>query len=234
MIEEVVSTSATNLENHLIFEIELPTTCPHCSKGIIPKHIGTFHIRSINVKIPTIYSNFMCPNCNRIFIAVYFTYITDGVHHVEKMFPAISNKKIDKKSFSENISNMSPSFVKIYNESFLAEQQGLSEICGMGYRKALEFLIKDFAIKQNPLNENEIKNKQLSPCINEYIENNKIKTLATASAWLGNDETHYCRKHEDYNVNHLKAFINAIVSYIDSELNVEIAEHLIDQVKSSK
>ena len=73
------------------------------------------------------------------------------------------------------------------------------------------------------------------PRISEIITSPpKIKTLATASAWLGNDETHYCRKHKDYNIDHLKAFINAIVSYIDSELNVEIAEHLIDQVKSSK
>lgn len=74
----------------------------------------------------------------------------------------------------------------------------------MGYRKSLEFLIKDYAIAFHPDKETDIVKSQLSPCINEYIDNKRIKSLATASAWIGNDETHYTRKHEDYNVEHLK------------------------------
>ena len=112
-----------------------------------------------------------------------------------------------------------------------AENMGLSEICGLGYRKALEFLIKDYGILFHPDDEEKIKNMALSPCINTYIDNPRIKTLATASAWIGNDETHYVRKHEDYNLEHLKIFISATVSFINSELSYLKAEQLLNTPK---
>ena len=59
----------------------------------------------------------------------------------------------------------------------------------------------------------------LGNCINDFIDNEKIKTLAKASAWLGNDETHYTRKHQNYNVQDLKRFIKATVAYIECELS---------------
>ena len=115
------------------------------------------------------------------------------------------------KRFSDNIKSLSPDFCKIYNESYRAEQQGLTEICGMGYRKALEFLIKDYAISLNPNNSEEIKRKMLGQCINDYMENDKLKALARASSWLGNDETHYVRQNIDYSLKDLKNFISATV-----------------------
>ena len=59
----------------------------------------------------------------------------------------------------------------------------------------------------------------LSKCITNYVDNEKIKTLAKASAWIGNDETHYVRKHQDYNVQDLKRFIKATVAYVEYELS---------------
>ena len=50
------------------------------------------------------------------------------------------------KSFSTIIKDISPSFDSIYNQAFCAEQLSLDQICGVGYRKALEFLIKDYQI----------------------------------------------------------------------------------------
>ena len=47
----------------------------------------------------------------------------------------------------------------------------------MGYRKSLEFLIKDYAIAFHPDKETDIVKSQLSPCINEYIDNKRINLL---------------------------------------------------------
>lgn len=205
------------------FEIEYPNTCPHCSIGIIPTHLISFHIKSRHkYRHCHIYSIFLCPNCENAFMSFYSGEY-DLLLTPLRIFPSTS----DQVEFSKNISDVSQKFCEIYNESYKAEQNGLLEICGMGYRKALEFLIKDYAIKNNPDKQEEIKKQMLSPCINNYIDNTRIKTLATASAWIGNDETHYCRKHEDYNLESLKAFINAIVSYIDSEAEVLKASNLI-------
>ena len=71
----------------------------------------------------------------------------------------------------------------------------------------------------------------LSPCIQNYIDNQRIKNLATASAWIGNDETHYARKHEDYNVKDLLAFIDAIETFINADLSAFEAEKLINNSK---
>lgn len=137
----------------------------------------------------------------------------------------------NKTAFSEKLATVSPHFVRIYHQAEMAEAQGMTEICGMGYRKALEFLVKDFACMMNPDEEDDIKKLPLSACINNYIESNRIKTLATASAWLGNDETHYVRKHEDYDTEDMKIFIKSLVPFIESELAFLEAQEFIESKK---
>jgi hypothetical protein len=44
-------------------------------------------------------------------------------------------------------------------------------------------------------------------------------------------EMWYIRKHEDYNLTHLKMFITATVSYIQSELTLQIATDLLGTPK---
>ena len=69
--------------------------------------------------------------------------------------------------------------------------------------------------------------EQIISDIESYIDNSRIKTLAKASAWLGNDETHYIKRHPDYSIEHLKLFIDSVVSFIDSELTVYKAQELL-------
>ena len=42
---------------------------------------------------------------------------------------------------SARIADLSPNFVQVANQAHAAEAHGLNEICGMGYRKGLEYLI---------------------------------------------------------------------------------------------
>ena len=66
----------------------------------------------------------------------------------------------------------------------------------------------------------------LSACINTYIDQVKIKNLATKTVWIGNDETHYVRKHTDRDIEDLKRFIQATVYYISMELVSDDAESM--------
>lgn len=91
------------------------------------------------------------------------------------------------------------------------------------YRKALEFLIKDYSIHKFPDDSEDIKSKPLAQCIKKYIKNDYILTLAERSAWIGNDEAHYIRKQEDRDVSDMKAFIQAIVYFIGMVLITEDA-----------
>ena len=121
-------------------------------------------------------------------------------------------------SFSEVIHNISPAFIDIYNQAYAAEQMGLDSICGVGYRKALEFLVKDFAIKEKPEEEDKIKRMPLQQCITSFIENAHIKPIVERAVWLGNDETHYVRKFESKDVKDLKGLISLSVYWIQAEI----------------
>ncbi|MGX5485233.1 hypothetical protein ACWKS0_19040 [Bacillus cereus] len=108
------------------------------------------------------------------------------------------------KEFPPEIEQASRSFIEIYHQSERAESEGLSHIAGMGYRKALEFLIKDYLINTQGQNRDDIENKFLGRCINENISEQRIKDAANRASWLGNDETHYVRKWVNKDVEDLK------------------------------
>ena len=96
----------------------------------------------------------------------------------------------------------------------------LKEICGAGYRKSLEFLIRDF-IKQIPIDEEVTKNITLVQCINNYIKDEDIQDAAKLCTWLGNDETHYYRKWENKDLSDLKTLLNITINFIDNKLTLK-------------
>lgn len=198
--------------------VESPQFCPHCSVGIKPHHLYSYTTEKNEM-----FSCFLCPICEKVFMAMYDMGF-DTYNSPYEIYPAA----VHAESFAAIIQELSPNFCKIYNESLEAEQRGLKSICGMGYRKALEFLIKDYAILCNREAEETIKRETLGNCIQNRIDNPKIQKLAKASAWIGNDETHYVRKHEDYDITHLKAFIQATVSFIEFELTAFQAAELVE------
>jgi len=122
---------------------------------------------------------------------------------------------------SDDIEDVSSNFAKIFSQAEIAEQEELSEICGVGYRKALEFLIKDYVIRKNPNDEEKIKKQPLANVIKEYVTDDRIKTVAERATWLGNDETHYVRKWEDKDVKDLKALIHLTTLWIQMEIETD-------------
>ena len=226
MYKKVNPINIANKSTEYFFTYSSPRICPVCETGVDVQVLASYSIEKAN-NMYFVFILFFCPHCEDCFIGTYTchapTYSYENVLHLQRLIP----KGEDISEFSDNIQQLSPRFVEIYRQSEKAEQWGLSEICGMGYRKSLEFLVKDYAIFLSPTEEDAIKSKQLSPCINDYIDNKRIKSLAKASAWIGNDEAHYTRKHEEYNIENLKAFITAMISFIDSEFAFMSAEHFL-------
>lgn len=116
------------------------------------------------------------------------------------------------------IQEISPSFYGLYCQAFKAESHGLSDVFGMSLRKALEFLIKDYAISKHPDKSDAIKKCLLGQVIKEYVINENIKVCAERAVWLGNDETHYERRWTGHDVNDLKVLIQLTLNWISSEL----------------
>lgn len=210
------------------FNVKLPNKCPSCNIAYGELPVCSYYITSARIflsdQLTTIYSIFYCPHCEHCFFVQYSTSDDTACHiSIDEVYPTPKATT----DFSDRIKKVSPKFVEIYSQSEQAENLGFKDICGMGYRKALEFLIKDYAIFKYPDSQSDIESSPLSKCINTFIEEPQIKVLAKASAWIGNDETHYIRKHESYDLSNLKHFISATVAYINYALTYLEASELL-------
>ena len=133
---------------------ELPNECPFCHRPMIP--IANVGYRASDNHLDVLLS---CPfnKCLESFIGGYYRHNTSSDFY--DFSGKVSRGNIIRKEFNELIKTVSPSFEVIYNQAYFAEQEGLLEICGVGYRKALEFIIKDYAISKNPTDKEQIEKK---------------------------------------------------------------------------
>jgi len=202
-----------------------PQKCPYCHKTIVPIELYG-HIINTARELEVI---FICPNfdCYRSFIA-YYIYVGNSNYNY-RGFTSIGNT--EDKIFTENLLKISKSFVTIYNQAYTAEQYKLDEIWGVGYRKALEFLIKDYLKINKPNEIEDIEKKPLGKCINDYVDDIKIKTVAKRAVWLGNDETHYTRKWEEKDLKDLKILIDLTVHWIEMETLTKTFEEEMPEKK---
>jgi hypothetical protein len=166
---------------------------------------------------------FRCPrnDCERLFIARY-----TQSHAGYSFFESVPLKVAPNK-WSDTVKRVSPRYCDIYDEASSAEQQGLKLVCGPGYRKALEFLVKDYLCAAHPARAEDIKREPLAKCIRDFIENPKIVATATRAAWLGNDEVHYLRAWEDKDLKDLKNLIDLTVHWIEIE---ELTKGVVDDM----
>ena len=196
----------------------VPNICPVCKNHCIPIYISGYVFVHQFQDAQVI---FRCPNdkCNSLFIARYEVRQNppDGSYCPIKTSSVI--QYTENRLFTENIHIISEDFCSIYNEAKTAEDNGLKQICGVGYRKALEYLVKDYLLKysfKDKTDQHEkIKSSTLGQCLNTYIEEQRIKENAKRAAWLGNDETHYIRKWEDKDLGDLKRLIDMTCNWVD-------------------
>ncbi len=143
---------------------------------------------------------------------------------------------VAKREFSENVAKVSPDFCQIFWEAETADGNGLSLICGVGYRKSLEFLIKDFLVnhilKNRTEDQKNVKEGFLGWCISTYIDEVRIKKVAQRAVWLGNDETHYVRRWEEKDLSDLKRLISMTVSWIDLVMDSEAYQESMPEGRS--
>lgn len=222
-----VKTSDCSSESRVL---EIPDRCPICHTAISPRLLisiadNVFFTNANN----NISSAAICPACHKLFYIANKPKNSAGICELIECGPETPNIR----EFPNEMDTVSPSFIEIFQQAQAAEAYRLNEIAGIGYRKALEFLIKDYAIMTHPDKVDFIKKSKLSVCINSYIDHDKIKSTATAAAWIGNDETHYIRKWEDKDITDLKRFIDTCVYWILADYNASDAAAMVSDGKRS-
>ena len=135
-----------------------PNECPRCHVRMSPKYIGTF---TRDISSPEVEESFQCTNehCGRLFIAVYRGPSSPAGAPSTLNFGRSIPDEPSPPRVSEEIVNVSPTFVEVFTQALAAEAQGLHQLTGIGLRKALEFLVKDFAKSQKPTEAEEILKK---------------------------------------------------------------------------
>ena len=198
--------------------------CPNCGRGIEPilKDSSFYKDEHRHILFLTLF----CNSCKYAWVDSYdylFDYgsVSPRNLHYYKELPS---------EFPKEISELSPQGVKTYTQSLQAEADGYDTLVGIGLRKSLEFIIKDFLIYKFPEKADEIKAKLLGAVIKDYIDDQILQKLAQATSWIGNDETHYVRKHTDKDLQDLKKFLNATIRFIEYQLTILDAQNLVDQI----
>ncbi|MEZ4908220.1 MAG: hypothetical protein R2771_11420 [Saprospiraceae bacterium] len=209
---QITTIDFRGINENVIYDKD-PTECPFCHKKITSRKHQAY---TKDDRLEIVYR---CPNpeCGRLFIS-YYKKITSEIMY---KYECSSIGTFKSRIFSENITTLSITFTEIYNQALESENLNLNHLTGIGSRKSIEFLIKDYLISKQPDNEENIKKKFLGKCIKEDIDNPNLKDIAERATWLGNDETHYVRKWENKDINDLKKLIDLTLHWIEMEILTE-------------
>jgi hypothetical protein len=129
--------------------LKYPNECPMCHANIhIEPYFNEGNIRNYNNEIDSLNNDsiqliFRCPKCFTLFVSTFSVHYNAGDSYwLDGSYPQIPQKL----EFEDEIRALSPLFVETYEQSNTAEARKLDQIAGCGYRRSLEFLIKDYCI----------------------------------------------------------------------------------------
>lgn len=228
-------------------DITPPRLCAHCQQTGIQEEVCAFFsaiqqpigINTVQDELSVVTA---CPHCSGITVS-HFTRVAKNkyiLEHLSFQLKYTTPKIQSGNSFSEykispEIKEAFPEFISILQQSISAEEHGLDKLAGMGYRKALEFLVTDYLIfldiKDAPKDWLQDPKTTLAQKI-RYLPNERLITLAKATSYIGNDETHYTRQHPEHDIDSIKMFLKAILSDIDNERIHKEAQRIIDKPKN--
>lgn len=229
---ETITLHSNNQNRNAVLD-QIPNSCPACHRlstpSIVSAHFCSNGVLGQEPEGEWVEQVLRCPNreCGHLFIARYTAEWKEGMPPVNPGLPlkfklsAVLPVTPRPTGMPPNVVALSPTFAKIFEQASTAEDLGLDEIAGVGFRKALEFLVKDYAISNHPKDVEVIKSLPLAQCITKYVKNEMVLEVSRRAVWLGNDETHYIRKWEGMDLTSLKGLIHLTVNWIDMELSTK-------------
>jgi hypothetical protein len=211
----------------------VPDECPICHHRIEPIPA---YAKLVGIDVPPetrLSVMFLCPqrHCELTFLVHYARRTEGGRGQGPYILQTIAPQTPKDPDIPQQVRELSPAYVEIFTQATVAEAYPLDQIAGVGYRKALEFLIKDYCSQQHPDQEKTIKEISLGNCIAKYVTDPNVNKCAQLASWLGNDETHYIRKWAEKDIKHLKTLIRLTEAWI---VNVELTEQYVREMQPEK
>lgn len=225
----------------LSIEVNSADECPLCHYGIDLSQNAWINYHDMHSAEQThfnVFSIHICPHCHHGFVvehnmAVKINDENANDFTINEESQTVYPHSTPDLNIDEQIRKISPRFYDIYKQCLIAKSEGLSDLYGMGFRKALEQLVTDFSINKHPDEKDKILAMSLHNRIENYFRDSDAKTALMACKWLGNNETHYenCNSKEDVIL--FEGLIEDTLYYIHRELREEKARS-INEVKGKK
>lgn len=205
---------------HEVTYTATPDRCPLCHHAVTPRTVG--HIYSGQAHGDHLHVAFQCTRtkCQRGFLGVYRKERVAGGgirYDLIRIWP----RSASQADFGSELRELSPDFIAIHSQALEAEAHELDQIFGLGLRKALEFLIKDFAVHRQPDQEANIKSSFLGRVIKNHVDDPHVRKCAERAVWIGNDEAHYVRRWSDKDIEDLKILLRLTVNWVENVLLTE-------------
>jgi len=221
----------------VVYDIIEPNICPHCHITNTP-HLDWQVFSKDTDDIPVYISAWTCANqlCKKVFVSQHrkvandfrFSRFLNGLPKGPDFPKPLTELKSGNPKQNGEIETTR--FIKTYLQSLVAENSGLDELAGMGYRKAIEYLVKDWAIQNVPADKDKIEGLWLGQVITKYYEGD-LKEILERATWLGNDQAHYNKLFEEFEIGVLKELIDLIMVELDRQFK---KKHYIDTIQSRK
>ena len=170
-------------------EFDMPLECPHCHTAVY-KDPSAIHELPLNTEDTAVFVGLECPVCRKHYIVVFKRDRAKKQLDFVQMIP-ISEEKME----FPGLFDLSPRFEKYHRQALTAYSMGFTELAIVGFRTALEFLIKDFAITEENADARRTGDATFNEVVKEYMGH--LAKSSNVVRVLGNDYTHYREKHPD-------------------------------------
>lgn len=204
------------VQNIYDLEVPIPNTCPHCNGRIAPVVIYSTINKTRDKDVETLAILLECPICEKYYA---LQFLLKNYRSTIELVSYTYQPKVDI-NIPNQIDIVSNNFRDIYTQSEIALSQNLIDIAGMGYRKSTEYLIKDYLIYKNVDTPEKIIKLPLKQAILK-LDNEEIKSLALACAYLGNDHAHILKRFENNDITDLKTFLDTLILYISMKVTID-------------
>lgn len=210
--------SSMNTEKPIKFDLDIPETCPHCRRRITPALTYVAANCSDDGHAYTVSAYWNCNGCSEVFCCTY--YILGGAYDNPHRGRILSTLPpvCDKTFIDPRITAISPRFTELFNQSEEAKARNLTDLAGMGFRKSLEFLLKDSLIALGMEEESKVVGMDLRTAIASFSDNPRLIKAANLARVIGNEYTHYQAKYEGYDLDTLQHLISIALHWLTMEI----------------
>lgn len=205
---ELFSMSSSNAT----FRISKPMLCPICGAFQDGKNMDRKLFSTAKHGVVS----YECTHCHKRYLAIFNVDLDAKQGSFGALYPTVS---VEYKN--EILATVSQRFMDSYNQSLRAERIGDIELASVGFRQALECLVKDYAVNVLGEDRSTVAKKSLFEAIEKYLSSADLVKTADVIRILGNDYAHYERKYPEIDFDLLKRYMKIFISLVETQVLIK-------------